>query len=132
MSCSSYQHCTDCVPTPGSGQVLTAGGGDRSARPQRSQLVTVHLSARLEDGRPAAGPPERLTFGLGDGEVITGLDMAVGLMQPGETADVYMDARSVRAARPPGGRPTRKQGRKHRHWVSVMDVYCVGLQVLVG
>lgn len=74
-------------------KVITAGSGGRAARPQRSQLVSVHLSARLEDGQPVAGLPERLTFGLGDGEVVTGLDMAVGLMQPGETADVYMDAR---------------------------------------
>ncbi|XP_043203784.1 peptidyl-prolyl cis-trans isomerase FKBP8-like isoform X4 [Amphibalanus amphitrite] len=74
-------------------KVLTAGRGDRSDRPQRSQLASVHLSAHFEDGRPVSGLPERLTFGLGDGEVITGLDMAVGLMQPGETAEVYMDAR---------------------------------------
>ncbi|XP_037079680.1 peptidyl-prolyl cis-trans isomerase FKBP8-like [Pollicipes pollicipes] len=74
-------------------KVLTPGSGDRESRPRRSQVVTVELSARLADGRQTGALPARLTFGLGDGEVITGLDMAVGLMQPGETADVFMEPR---------------------------------------
>jgi len=75
-------------------KVQTAGSGGREARPKRSQLVTISVWARLAaDGAEVACGPPRLTFGLGDGEVVTGLDMAVGLMQPGETAEIYMEPR---------------------------------------
>ncbi|XP_042334060.1 peptidyl-prolyl cis-trans isomerase FKBP8 [Sceloporus undulatus] len=72
-------------------KVLVAGHG-RESRPVKGQDVTVRLKTMLEDGTVVEEDP-KLTFTLGDCDVIQGLDLCVQLMEMGETALIILDAK---------------------------------------
>lgn len=76
-------------------KVLTAGVGERDDRPKRGQVVTLRVLERRLAGDSdtsgsVVGRDVTLMFGVGDGEVIAGLDLVVGLMQRNERAEVRM------------------------------------------
>ncbi|XP_063057961.1 peptidyl-prolyl cis-trans isomerase FKBP8 [Engraulis encrasicolus] len=86
-------------------KVLENGEGV-DTRPNRGQNVQIRLKTSLADGTVVEEDSE-LSFTLGDGDVIQGLDLAVQLMEVGETALVEADAKyaygSVGSASPPVG-----------------------------
>lgn len=71
-------------------KVLTKGQAD--VRPNRSDLVVLNLTGRLEDGT-IIEQEKNFTVQVGDVEVVQGLDMAIPLMDVGETAEVNVDSR---------------------------------------
>lgn len=62
------------------------------SRPSKGCVVVLRVSGQLEDGTQVDVHDE-LTFTIGDGEVILGLEMVLPLMDKGEIADVYMGSR---------------------------------------
>ncbi|MCL4137241.1 UNVERIFIED_CONTAM: hypothetical protein GTU68_045827 [Idotea baltica] len=62
------------------------------SRPSKGDSVTVKAQGRLEDGTEVEVLDD-FVFTVGGGEVIHGLDLVVSLMDKGEEADVYMEAR---------------------------------------
>ncbi|XP_068241907.1 peptidyl-prolyl cis-trans isomerase FKBP8 [Palaemon carinicauda] len=71
-------------------KVLKAGIVD--SRPVKGDTVVIQANGRLEDGTEV-DKHTQLTFTVGDGEVIVGLDMIVPLMDKGEVADVFIEPR---------------------------------------
>ncbi|NXA42721.1 FKBP8 isomerase, partial [Eudromia elegans] len=72
-------------------KTLVPGRGEES-RPRKGQDVTVRLTATREDGAVVEREP-RLTFTLGDGDVLQALDLCVQLLEIGETASIVSDAK---------------------------------------
>ncbi|KAK9967502.1 hypothetical protein ABG768_001900 [Culter alburnus] len=72
-------------------KVLEPGAGPDS-RPQRGQNVTIHLKTSLTDGTVVEELPN-LSFTLGDGDVLQGLDLTVQLMEIGEKALIEAGAK---------------------------------------
>ncbi|KAL7992946.1 hypothetical protein Chor_017202 [Crotalus horridus] len=72
-------------------KVILSGQGQES-RPVKGQDVTVHFKATLEDGTVVEEDP-RLTFTLGDCDIIQALDLCVQLMDMGETALITSDGK---------------------------------------
>ncbi|XP_077082611.1 peptidyl-prolyl cis-trans isomerase FKBP8 isoform X2 [Siphateles boraxobius] len=72
-------------------KVLEPGAGPDS-RPQRGQNVTIHLKTSLTDGTVLEELPN-LSFTLGDGDVLQGLDLTVQLMEMGEKALIEAGAK---------------------------------------
>ncbi len=70
-----------------------------NARPRSGQMVTVSFEAYLkhnfedEATRKLVDHDDRLTFILGDGDVISGLDMVVSLMNRNERCEMIVEAR---------------------------------------
>lgn len=71
-------------------KVLKAGIVD--SRPVKGDTVIIQANGRLEDDTEV-DKHTQLTFTIGDGEVIVGLDMIVPLMDKGEIADVFIEPR---------------------------------------
>lgn len=68
--------------------------GQPNCTPIRGDIVTLRLEGRLEsDESVVVQKEEALQVQLGDYEVITGLDLAIPLMNRGETATVKVSAR---------------------------------------
>ncbi|XP_025894617.1 peptidyl-prolyl cis-trans isomerase FKBP8 [Nothoprocta perdicaria] len=72
-------------------KTLVPGQGEES-RPHKGQDVTVRLKATREDGTVVEQEP-RLTFTLGDCDVLQALDLCVQLLEMGETALIVSDAK---------------------------------------
>ncbi|XP_051765619.1 peptidyl-prolyl cis-trans isomerase FKBP8 [Ctenopharyngodon idella] len=72
-------------------KVLEPGAGPDS-RPHRGQNVTIHLKTSLTDGTVVEELPN-LSFTLGDGDVLQGLDLTVQLMEMGEKALIEAGAK---------------------------------------
>ncbi|NWY05069.1 FKBP8 isomerase, partial [Nothoprocta ornata] len=72
-------------------KTLVPGRGEES-RPHKGQDVTVRLKATREDGTVVEQEP-RLTFTLGDCDVLQALDLCVQLLEMGETALIVSDAK---------------------------------------
>lgn len=64
------------------------------ARPNQGQMVTVAFEAYLNENRDKlVDHNDNLSFILGDNDVISGLDMAVCLMDLNEKAELIIEAR---------------------------------------
>lgn len=72
-------------------KILVPGQG-RDSRPQKGQNVQINLKTSLRDGTLVEGQ-SKLSFTLGDGDIIQALDLIVQLMEMGETALVHTDAK---------------------------------------
>eukprot|EP00794_Sanderia_malayensis_P004661 gene4661-5269_t len=70
--------------------VITKGNGEES-RPHSGNEVVIRISGQLNDA--SCLPEEEITFVLDDREVIQALDLAVALMELGEKALLYTDAK---------------------------------------
>ncbi|XP_067272073.1 peptidyl-prolyl cis-trans isomerase FKBP8 isoform X2 [Pseudorasbora parva] len=77
-------------------KVLEPGAGPDS-RPQRGQNVTIHLKTSLTNGTVVEELPN-LSFTLGDGDVLQGLDLTVQLMEMGEKALIEAGAKYMYGA----------------------------------
>ncbi|XP_012269550.1 peptidyl-prolyl cis-trans isomerase FKBP8 isoform X2 [Athalia rosae] len=66
--------------------------GQPGTRPNRSDICTIKLTGKLEDGK-VVEDHEKLTVQLGDVEVIQGLDLVIALMDVGEVAEVEVESR---------------------------------------
>ncbi|KAK3856238.1 hypothetical protein Pcinc_037422 [Petrolisthes cinctipes] len=66
--------------------------GITESRPYKGTTVVIKAQGCLENGKEA-DIHNQLTFTVGDGEVIMGLDMIAPLMDKGEIAEVYIAAR---------------------------------------
>jgi len=72
-------------------KVLVPGKGE-SSRPASRNIVTIRCEGKLESGT-LVDKHNKLKFILSDQDVIQALDLAVGLMEDGETALVFTDAK---------------------------------------
>ncbi|XP_010870009.2 peptidyl-prolyl cis-trans isomerase FKBP8 isoform X2 [Esox lucius] len=72
-------------------KVLQSGNGP-DTRPTKGQNVIIHMRTTLADGTFIEEQPN-VSFTLGDGDVIQGLDLSVQLMEMGEKALVQADAK---------------------------------------
>ncbi|XP_076331990.1 peptidyl-prolyl cis-trans isomerase FKBP8-like isoform X2 [Tachypleus tridentatus] len=72
-------------------KVIKSGEG-AGTRPQRSNWVTVKLTGKLTDGT-VVEHFDSLKFILGDTDVVQGLDLAIALMEKGETAEIIVPSR---------------------------------------
>uniref|UniRef100_A0A8C6SRK0 peptidylprolyl isomerase n=2 Tax=Neogobius melanostomus TaxID=47308 RepID=A0A8C6SRK0_9GOBI len=72
-------------------KVLVPGQGQGS-RPQKGQNVKINLKTSLKDGTLVV-EESNLSFTLGDGDVIQALDLVVQLMELGEKALIFTDAK---------------------------------------
>ncbi|KAF7237063.1 Peptidyl-prolyl cis-trans isomerase FKBP8 [Varanus komodoensis] len=72
-------------------KVLVEGLGQDS-RPVKGQDVTIRMKAMLEDGIVVLEEP-RLTFTLGDCDIIQALDLCVQLMEMGEKSLIVSEAK---------------------------------------
>lgn len=69
--------------------------GDESiGRPTKGQMVTISYEAKLkDDDQKLVDHNENLSFILGDGDVISGMDMIVSLMDKNEKCEMIAEAR---------------------------------------
>lgn len=72
-------------------KVIKPGVG-KSSRPDRGHIVTVDLNGYLESGARVEWCPE-FKFTVGDAEVVQGLDLAIPLMELGETCEIVIQSR---------------------------------------
>jgi FK506-binding protein 8 len=85
-------------------KIIEYGEEADGSRPVNGQMVTIAFDAWLHDEDPAhqrsrlVDHSESLSFVLGDGDVISGLDMAVCLMDRGERAEIIIGARHAYGA----------------------------------
>ena len=71
-------------------QILKIGHPDE--RPTRLNLAKVNILGKLEDGTVVEDFKD-LTVQIGDFEVVQGVDMAIPLMDVGETCELQVDSR---------------------------------------
>ncbi|BFZ01273.1 hypothetical protein BsWGS_04312 [Bradybaena similaris] len=71
-------------------KVLIAGKGVHT-RPNNGDIVTVKVDGQLPDGTHV--DTGEITFNLNDGDVILAFDLAVALMEQGETCELYTSER---------------------------------------
>lgn len=67
--------------------------GSPDTRPQRLNICVISGSGRLEQSGEVVELFDNFTFQLGDNEVVQGLDMAIGLMDVGEKAEISCNSR---------------------------------------
>jgi len=65
----------------------------RDYRPNRSQMCTISYTASLKDTSEVVEQNDELSFILGDGDVISAIDLVVSLMSKNEKCDVITEAR---------------------------------------
>jgi len=65
----------------------------RDYRPNRSQMCTISYTACLKDSSVVVEQNDELSFILGDGDVISAIDLVVSLMSKNEKCDVITEAR---------------------------------------
>lgn len=66
--------------------------GKPDTQPQRSDICKINLLGKLENGI-IVEDFKNFTVQVGDVEVVQGVDMALPLMEVGETAEIIVDAR---------------------------------------
>lgn len=66
--------------------------GEKGTRPNKSDICTLKIIGKLNDST-IVEEFEELTIQLGDVEVIQGLDLAIGLMDVGEIAEIEIASR---------------------------------------
>ncbi|XP_012284026.1 peptidyl-prolyl cis-trans isomerase FKBP8 [Orussus abietinus] len=78
----------------GSGQLIKTvlKPGKKGTRPNKSDICTLKMSGKLEDGT-IVEEYEELIIQLGDVEVVQGLDLAIALMDVGEVATIEVHSR---------------------------------------
>lgn len=67
--------------------------GRPDTRPQRLDICIINCVAKIEGSDDVVEEMKDFAFQLGDSEVVQGLDMAVGLMDVGEKAEVNCNSR---------------------------------------
>jgi FK506-binding protein 8 len=67
--------------------------GTPDTRPQRLYLCTINGNGKLADTNEIVELFENTVIQLGDNEVVQGLDMALGLMDEGEKAEIICHSR---------------------------------------
>ncbi|XP_067667184.1 peptidyl-prolyl cis-trans isomerase FKBP8-like [Haliotis asinina] len=72
-------------------KVIKKGEG-RDSRPSHGDMVTLKAEGRLENGT-AVDTQDTVTFTLGDGDVIQAWDLAVSLMEMGESCELITAAK---------------------------------------
>lgn len=78
---------------------ITVGTG---ASPKKGELVTVHYTGRLTDGKKFDSSVDRdepFTFVLGEGQVIAGWDQGVALMKIGDKVKLTLPPHLAYGAR---------------------------------
>ena len=65
----------------------------RDWRPSSGQMCTISYEARLKDSEAAVEKNEDLSFVLGDGDVISAIDLVVSLMAKNEKCEMVTEAR---------------------------------------
>ena len=74
-------------------KIVEYGEEGEHSRPLNGQMVTISYEAYLKDTDKLVDHNDNLSFILGDGDVISGLDMAVCLMDKNEKAEVIIESR---------------------------------------
>jgi FK506-binding protein 8 len=76
-------------------KIIEYGEEGDSSRPINGQMVTISYEAYLHEDpiQRLIDHSESMSFILGDGDVISGLDMAVCLMDRNERAEIIIEAR---------------------------------------
>ncbi len=75
-------------------KIVQYGEEGEMSRPMNGQMVTISYDAFLNDQPDKlVDHNDNLSFLLGDGDVISGLDMAVCLMDKHEKAEIIIEAR---------------------------------------
>ena len=75
-------------------KITQYGEDDDMSKPMQGQMVTISFEAFLKDNpEKLVDHNDNLSFILGDNDVITGLDMAVSLMNKNEKAEIIIDSR---------------------------------------
>jgi FK506-binding protein 8 len=67
--------------------------GQPDTRPQRLNICTINFTGKVEGTEDVVEQGDNLIFQLGDLDVVQGLDMAVGLMDVGEKAEITCNSR---------------------------------------
>ncbi|KAG0719297.1 Peptidyl-prolyl cis-trans isomerase FKBP8 [Chionoecetes opilio] len=88
----SHEGGASVVPEAVRCRKLVLKEGVVETRPSKGHTVVVRVSGQLEDGTQV-DVHDKLTFTIGDGEVIHGLEMILPLMDKGEVAEVYVASR---------------------------------------
>ncbi|XP_034940663.1 peptidyl-prolyl cis-trans isomerase FKBP8 [Chelonus insularis] len=73
-------------------KILVKGSDKKQNRPNQGDICTLRLIGRLEDGKLVENLDDTI-IQLGDHEVVQGLDLAIALMNIGETAEIEVAAR---------------------------------------
>lgn len=68
-------------------------GDSEVGRPSAGQMVTVCYEAFLKENNKLVDHNENYSFILGDGDVISGMDMVVSLMDKNEKCEMIAEAR---------------------------------------
>lgn len=67
--------------------------GEPNSRPERLYICKINLVGKLTETGEIVEQLDEFTFQLGDTEVPQGIDMAVGLMDVGEKAEIFCSSR---------------------------------------
>lgn len=70
----------------------TLRAGEDGFQPQRGNIVTINLTAQLDNGTIVENY-ENYEIQVGDVEVVQGVDMSIPLMTVGELAEISADSR---------------------------------------